>query len=149
MTTTRFGERLIEARKAAGMSQAELAGRIGVSDTYISAIETGRKAAPPHAHVKAIAVCLGVDEEALWRVALADRESRLRDRLAGVPTSARASFGTRTRTIPSMATELDEPERFDASGIARRIDELLPTRQDREQFIESLEILIKLLREAD
>jgi len=148
MRSTRFGERLVEARKAAGVSQAELASRIGVSDTYISAIETGRKAAPPHVHVQAIAACLDVDENDLWRVALADREQRLRDRLAGVPTGARASADGSTASSVQPGSDVDDLVRMDASGIARRIETLLPTREDREQFIQSLEVLIKILRDA-
>jgi len=150
MTSTLFGEKLIKARKAAGVSQAELARRIGVSDTYISAIETGRKAAPPHAHVQAIAACLGLEEESLWQLALADREQRLRDRLDGVPTASRSQP---LASLLEKKSQVDESQSAsgltDTARIARRIEELLPARQDREQFIGSLEVLIKILREAE
>jgi len=139
----------VEARRAAGVSQAELARRIGVSDTYISAIETGRKAAPPHVHVQAIAACLRVDEDDLWRVALEDREQRLRDRLAGVPTAARASSRDSHLERVQAGSGAGHPVGVDASGIAKRIEALLPTREDREQFIQSLEVLIRILRETN
>lgn len=142
---THFGERLIEARVAAGLSQADLARYIGVSDTYISAIETGRKAAPPHAHVKAMAVCLGLDEEALWGLALADRERRLRERLDGVPTAARS---TPLGVLAASSPRSPSPKALsvDSEGIGERIRDLLLTRTDREQLVDSLEALIEILK---
>jgi len=145
MSTTRFGQWLVDARKAAGMSQAELARRIGVSDTYISAIETGRKTAPPHAHVQAIAACLGADEGQLWGLALADREQRLRERLAGVPTALKSD------ARPSSNGQAADPSpntgaTSDASSIVNCIDELLPSIEEREQFVRSLEVLIEILK---
>lgn len=145
---TLFGKRLIEIRKSAGLSQAELAQRIGVSDTYISAMETGRKAAPPHAHVQAIAACVGVDDASLWRLALDDREQRLRERLDGIPT---ASKRQPQQSIDSQGPH--DPARLpsssDAETIARRICELLPTTQDRQQFARSLDVLAEILRDPE
>ncbi|MEW5826982.1 MAG: helix-turn-helix transcriptional regulator [Candidatus Bipolaricaulota bacterium] len=96
----RFGNRLRELRTAAGMTQQELADALGVSSAYISAIEGGRKPAPPRAVVEQLARALRADHEALWETALAEREERLRQRLEGVPTSLRVEEAPAPVTTP-------------------------------------------------
>jgi transcriptional regulator with XRE-family HTH domain len=84
-----FGDRIRELRQQIGFTQWQVADRAGVSNTYISALESGRKSAPPHAIVTALAACLKTSEDELWSLARAEREARLRQRIDGVPTSRR------------------------------------------------------------
>ena len=142
---SRFGDFLIEERKKAGVSQAQLAAKIGLSDTYISAIETGRKAAPPHVHVVALAACFGLDERDLWRLAMEDREERLRERLDGVPTSIKLGSGFSREGVPPMIApsgDLGSPDR-----VIEKIEQLLPSEEERKTFVRSLEVLAEILRE--
>jgi hypothetical protein len=92
-----------------------------------------------------MAVCLGVDEEALWDLALADREHRLRDRLNGVPTAAK---GVPVRSRPSLPRgDAPSPAGIDAfTGLVDRIRGSLPTGRARREFVESLEALIEILK---
>jgi transcriptional regulator with XRE-family HTH domain len=86
-----FGERIRELRQQVGLTQWQIADRTGVSNTYISALESGRKPAPPRAIVTALAACLQTNEDELWNLARAEREERLRQRIDGVPTSRRTA----------------------------------------------------------
>lgn len=79
---SQFGDTLQELRIESGLTQLQVAERVGVSNAYISALESGRKPAPPYAIVSAMAAALTVDEEPLWDVASAEREDR---RPAGCP----------------------------------------------------------------
>jgi transcriptional regulator with XRE-family HTH domain len=135
---SRFAQYLISARNHAGLSQAELASKIGVSDTYISAIETGRKAAPPYVHVAAIAQSLKIDEDMLWGLALDDRESRFRRRLGGIPTSSKSTDKSRDVIEHELLEEQHD--------VLRAIQNLIPTKEEREHFVETLDLLVRLLR---
>lgn len=84
-----FGDKIRELRQELGLTQWQIASRTGVSNTYISALESGRKSAPPHVIVTALAACLEISEEALWKLARAEREERLKQRIDGIPTSQR------------------------------------------------------------
>lgn len=99
----RFGERLRDLRGRVGLTQSRLAERTGVSNTYICALESGRKPPPPHALVTALAACLGVDEETLWDLAQLEREARLRERIDGVPTSQRTRRSKAPTSSPPAA----------------------------------------------
>jgi len=144
-----FGNELARLRKAANLSQADLAHRIGVSDTYISAIETGRKAAPPHVHIQGIALCLGIDEDSLWRLALEDREMRLRERLAGIPTARRVVTGVGQERHPAQLGSTLAQNQPSSADLAARIERLLPTQSDRDRFASTLEILERILKGDD
>jgi transcriptional regulator with XRE-family HTH domain len=63
--TTTFGQALRELRRAAGVTQRELAQRAGVDFSYISKLENDRL--PPPAADTVVAICraLGVSEEGL------------------------------------------------------------------------------------
>jgi len=87
-----FGERIRDLRQQLGLTQWQVASHTGVSNTYISALESGRKPAPPHVIVTTLASCLKVSEDALWDLARAEREERLRRRIDGIPTSQRTSL---------------------------------------------------------
>ena len=84
-----FGDQIRELRQRLALTQWQVASRTGVSNTYISALESGRKPAPPHAIVTALAACLQVSEASLWALARAEREYRLIRRIDGIPTSQR------------------------------------------------------------
>jgi transcriptional regulator with XRE-family HTH domain len=86
---TAFGDRIRELRQHAELTQLQVAERTGVSNTYISALESGRKQAPPRVIVTSLASCLGTVEESLWMLARAEREERLKQRIDGIPTSQR------------------------------------------------------------
>ncbi len=61
---TPFGERLRELRGQCVLSQTELADKVGVSQVYISQLETGRRD-PTAAIIPALAEALGVSREEL------------------------------------------------------------------------------------
>ena len=55
-----LGARIRKARQRYGMSQTELARRVGISKTAMNQIETGETADPRLSRVRAIADILGV-----------------------------------------------------------------------------------------
>jgi HTH-type transcriptional regulator, competence development regulator len=63
--TTNFGERLREQRRMAGLSQRELAERIGLDFSYISKVENGRLPPPSADTIVAICAVLGINPEGL------------------------------------------------------------------------------------
>jgi len=140
----RFGEQLRALRVEAGLTQAAVAEAIGVTNTYVSALESGRKPAPPQALVTALAACLGVDERALWNLALEEREERLRRRIAGVPTSHRSK---RTPSPASASRPL--PARDDVGAIMESFRDVTGTPTRRKKLARILEDLARFLREAD
>ena len=72
----KFGAHLGQLRRAANLTQGELARKCGLSDAYINQLETG-KADPPTSRVcQALARALGVDKNALWKYAFAARLTR-------------------------------------------------------------------------
>ncbi|WP_243336999.1 helix-turn-helix domain-containing protein [Anaeromyxobacter soli] len=72
----RLGRRVAERRKAAGLTQAQLAERLGVTTETVSRLERGA-VVPSLARLEAFASALGVDLSDLFRVA--DRDAH-RDR---------------------------------------------------------------------
>lgn len=100
-----FGDRLRELRLVRELTQQELADVLGLSGAYISALEGGRKPAPPRMVVEQLAHALSVDAEDLWGTARAERELRLSLRVDGVPTSLRVE------QPPTVAQSAVEEER--------------------------------------
>jgi transcriptional regulator with XRE-family HTH domain len=139
-----FGEELKKLRKSADFSQAELGDIVGVSNTYISALESGRKPAPPHALVQALSAALNISDKHLWQAARAEREARLQDRINGMPTSLRIS-----KAAPeSEASQSDLPSGFsNSSGAIANLVGIISTSSDKESLIELLEALLDTLRE--
>ena len=103
-----FGERIRKLRRERSLTQWEVADRTGVSNTYISALESGRKPAPPHAIVTALAACLQTSEDMLWALARGERETRLNLRIDGVPTSQRTARTPSASTGSLEATASDD-----------------------------------------
>jgi transcriptional regulator with XRE-family HTH domain len=70
---TPFGARVRELRAARGMTLSVMAGRLGVSPAYLSALEHGKRGRPPFALMQGIIHVLGVIwDEADELVRLAD-----------------------------------------------------------------------------
>jgi transcriptional regulator with XRE-family HTH domain len=58
--STPFGERLRALRAERGVTLKDLAGALGVSQAYLSALETGRRARPTPARVDQICAYFGI-----------------------------------------------------------------------------------------
>lgn len=58
-----FSRELRRLRAEAGLSQRELAGRVGVSQSCLAKLESGRTKSPPAAAVYRISEVLGVSPE--------------------------------------------------------------------------------------
>jgi transcriptional regulator with XRE-family HTH domain len=70
---TPFGARVRELRAARAMTLSDMAGRLGVSPAYLSALEHGKRGRPPFALMQGIIHVLGVIwDEADELVRLAD-----------------------------------------------------------------------------
>lgn len=132
-----FGTRLRVLRSAAGLTQAQLADRIGVSSTYISALESGRKPAPPRAIVAAMASALGSSDVEMWGVAQAEREARLRDRIHGVPASCRQ---------PLQPCECQEQSAPDIDALIDRLRVAMSDQGSRQRLADALDQLSASLR---
>jgi transcriptional regulator with XRE-family HTH domain len=68
-----FSGRLLAARRRAGLTQAALAERCGLTGPYISLLESGRKPAPSDEVVRRLATVLGEDRASLLETAHLDR----------------------------------------------------------------------------
>ncbi|MFC1976932.1 CARDB domain-containing protein [Chloroflexota bacterium] len=64
-----FGVRLRELREQAGLSQAQLAGKVGVNFTYLSRIESGAKPPPSEKVILRLAKVLNADKDELLTLA--------------------------------------------------------------------------------
>lgn len=85
-----FSDYIRELRNAQGISQRQLARRVGMSNAEISRIESGERTLPRVTSIKVLAMALGVDEvELLKKVGYSggtcDNEM---DVLQGKPTAA-------------------------------------------------------------
>jgi predicted ATPase/transcriptional regulator with XRE-family HTH domain len=97
--TARFGSLLRQHRLAAGLSQAELAERAGLSPDGVGALETGRRASPRLYTVRALADALSLAED--------DRQ-RLFDAAHGAGT-AEAAPAADSRSAESDRRRLSSP----------------------------------------
>lgn len=80
----RLGRRVADQRKRAGLTQAQLAERIGVANETISRLERG-SAVPSLGRVEAVASALGVELSELFRTLDRERQKdRALDRLVAV-----------------------------------------------------------------
>jgi transcriptional regulator with XRE-family HTH domain len=64
-----FGERLRELRKSTGMSQREVADKVGIDFTYLSKIESGTMLPPSEKVIRKLADALGGDKDELITLA--------------------------------------------------------------------------------
>ena len=137
-----FGKKIKDLRQELGLTQWQVANRTGVSNTYISALESGRKLAPPHVIVTALASCLQMSEEVLWNLARAEREERLKLRIEGIPTSQRTA-----RSSESVIGPLDIDPSNDT--LEQAIQTLRTSTRDpkqRRSLAKAIEALVKNLR---
>jgi len=137
-----FGTRIRDMRRELGLTQLQVADRTGVSNTYISALESGRKPAPPHAIVTALAACFQTTEEALWKLARAEREEHLRQRIDGIPTSQRTARA-RISAIDNLSSGSSTQELDHAIQVLK--DHASDPKQ-RRSLANTLEKLAKSLR---
>jgi transcriptional regulator with XRE-family HTH domain len=72
-STETIGDRIRQAREAKGLSAAELARRVGITQSALSQIEDGTTRSPKPVHLFAIADALGVDPR---KLALGSKEER-------------------------------------------------------------------------
>lgn len=140
-----FGNRIKELRRSIGLTQWDVANRTGVSNTYISALESGRKPAPPHVIVTALAACLQTSEEALWTLARAEREERLKRRIDGIPTSQRIARATRP-TITLHVQNHSKAQLEEAIQTLRESATSVTSAKQRRSMAQELETLAKSLR---
>lgn len=73
---TVLGDFIRRHRMAVGLTQAELARRVGIDSTYLGAIETGKKRPKGEALLGAIASSLSLNDENTRELALAARSSQ-------------------------------------------------------------------------
>jgi transcriptional regulator with XRE-family HTH domain len=104
-----FGGILRALRLSSGMTQQQLADAAGISTAYVSALESGRKPAPPRAVVMTLATALNVQEQKLWATARDERESRLVARIDGQPSSSRSGQSEDSGNAKDEADETQSP----------------------------------------
>lgn len=99
-----FGQRVRDLRKERGLTQRDLAGRIGLDFTYLSKIETGALPPPSEAAIARMAEHLATDNEELLAVA---------------------------RKIPSDLARTLQTAPVEASLLLRRLKKLTPEQYKR------------------
>lgn len=73
MARTTFAAALKHAREAAGLSQAELARRAGLTGSYISVLESRRRRPPTPKVIRSLCKALGIPDEKLQEAAALER----------------------------------------------------------------------------
>lgn len=101
--TPRFAAYLKEARSRAGLTQAGLAARCGLTGSYISLLESGRKPSPSDPVVRRLAASLGLDGTEALQVAHLDRAPEdLRRTVERLRRQARRERELRERTAEAL-----------------------------------------------
>lgn len=122
-----FGQRLQQLRKAAGLTQAELAQRSGLSAKSIAALERGRRQHPHPPTVRALAQALGLSEGERAAFAATSAVRATPVETGGSLLQPGEAFGSFTGTdgaskthagIPILTTKLYLPQ--PSSDIVRR-----------------------------
>ena len=116
-------------REALGISVTELAERVGVTPSFVSQIESGRKR-PTSGKAQAIAAYLGVDREVLESWVRAYRPTDLHDATTAIQTVneflAREESGEHVLSLSDMAARreqhLDEEGRTDLKRALREAE---------------------------
>jgi|GEM_PF-6024732 len=116
-----FAQALRTARKEAGLSQAALADKAGLTAPYISLIESGRRRPPTAPLIERLAKALGVKPEALADLAALERTpSAIRKRLEGLDRERGKVHRTRDRilstTLFNLAQRPDVLAELEATG---------------------------------
>jgi transcriptional regulator with XRE-family HTH domain len=148
-----FADILKELREKAGLSQVSLAERVGISNTYISALESGRKVAPPYAIVTALANSLGVPEHDLWHIAQEERRARMETKLKGSPIALRSAakdsaLGALVRAkavgVETLARESLDPEGKEVLEALAMLKAAIPDNKKRAEAFEAMQKLLRL-----
>lgn len=134
-----FGSLLRELRTERSLTQDQLAKLAGISKAYVSALEVGRKSAPPYAIVQSIAEGLHCEIDPLWAAAKAERTHHLAQRIGGTPASRRASVG---KENPPDAGNLS----VDMAAQAI-VDAIRSSGKDRQALAQLLHQIASLLEE--
>lgn len=93
-SSTNFGRLLRRLREAAGLTQAELAERAGISEKAVGALESGRRQRPYPSTVRALADALGLTEHERAEL------------LGAVPSRAGASLSQSPARIPAAPSPI-------------------------------------------
>lgn len=88
MSEEKYGPKVRWLRQGLRMSGRDLCGRVGITPSYLSDIETGRRLPAPEVSDR-IAAALAVDRDALWRLALLERLSERDLRVLGATSVLR------------------------------------------------------------
>src|SRR5688500_16833308 len=109
-----FAELLRRARRAAGLSQEELAERAGLSARAISALERGVNRAPRRDTLDMLADALGLDpaERRRWERLRREQSARTGEAGETAPTPSPALSGTLTFLFTEIDESNDRRERF-------------------------------------
>ena len=110
----KFSEIIRARRKELGLTQREVAQRIGATAAYISILESNRELPPPRPTVEALAAALELDPEELWAAALAERKERFLLKAHGRSTLARPRRRARREPV-----EVELPEFEEGTDLAR------------------------------
>lgn len=132
MEAREFGERLRQLRKEAGLSQSQLAGKVGINFTYLSKIESGAKPPPMEKVILRLAEVLDTDSDEL--IALAGKvpsdiiemlhgQANLKSLRAGNfsdvrDTNEKESFNTKLIELRKRA-HLSQKELADKVGVSK------------------------------
>lgn len=138
---TTFAKQLRRLRKKQHLTQVDLAQAVGVSNTYISALESGRKPAPPYEIVASMERTLDAEQDALWRVARKEREEHLLGRLEGRPTSVTRRRSARGEPGSSYAQTAEE----ELGEALQSLRDAARSPAQEERLIRALESLAKRL----
>jgi transcriptional regulator with XRE-family HTH domain len=100
VTSKSFAAALKAAREAAGLSQAALARRAGLTGSYVCVLEAGRRRPPSPKVVAALAKVLGVDDGPLQELAGVERSpAGVRQRLERLDREHGRALRTRDRVL--------------------------------------------------
>lgn len=103
MAIGQFAVHLRRAREKAGLTQAALAARCGLTGSYISLMESGKKPAPSDRVVRRIATVLSLDPEETLQVAHLDRAPQeLRRAVERLRREAAQERALRERTAEAL-----------------------------------------------
>lgn len=103
-----FGRRLRTAREAGGLSQSELAARVGLGRTSITNIETGRQRVPLHLLLE-LAAALGVQPASLLPTPPFDGQPTLPPSAARAMSTLTEEQGDWVRRVIRTHTISEEP----------------------------------------
>lgn len=109
-----FSQMIKARREELGLTQKEVAQRVGTTPAYISLLENGKSLPPPRPMVEALSRVLQLNAEELWQAAFKERKRRFIEKAHGRVRSSAAA-------PPSEASLPDETS---SPQLRRLIDRL-------------------------